>query len=168
MWSSESSPDAKFINCLHASLYILFSFSFVSFFLSLCFPRVTSHRLISLWWPYTLTTEWAEWKHWLAPVQRWHLTASTGTRPGPEQLNASEALPCVGSRTPSSTRPAPVVWVAGPGRYGRDAERSHGTCDSHRISLLKYETEIPVHNVTSRYSCAIFPHTTTNTFTLQM
>jgi hypothetical protein len=38
------------------------------------------------------------------------------------------ALPCVGSRTPSSTRPATVVWVAGPGRYGIGAERSHGTC----------------------------------------
>ena len=64
----------------------------------------------------------------LAPAQRWHLARSTDTKPGPVQLNASEALPCVGSRTPSSTLPAPVVWLAGPGKYGIDAERFHGTC----------------------------------------
>jgi len=64
----------------------------------------------------------------LSPAQRWHLARSTGTRPGPVQLNASDALPYVGLCTPSSTRPVPVVRVAGPWRYGRDAERSHGTC----------------------------------------
>jgi len=64
----------------------------------------------------------------LSPAQRLHLTRSTGTRPGPVQLNASDALPYVGLCTPSSTLPVPVVWVAGPWRYGRDAERSHGTC----------------------------------------
>ena len=64
-------------------------------------------------------------------------------------LNASEALHCVGSRTPSGTRPAPVVSVAGPDRYGTDAEGSHGTCHSQRISLLKYEVFL-IHNITSR------------------
>jgi hypothetical protein len=72
----------------------------------------------------------------LAPAQRWHLAGSTGTRPGLVQLSASEALPCVGSRTPSSTRPAPVVWVVGPCRYGRDAERSHGTCVSEKFLTI--------------------------------
>ena len=143
--------NAKFMNCLHASLYMLFQFSFVSFFLCLCFSRVTSQLLISLKWIYTLTAEWAEWKQQLGPAQRWHLAASTGTKPGPVQLNASEALPCVGSRTPSSTRPAPVVWVAGPGWYERDAERSHGTCDSHRITMFKYETVCPILNVAGRH-----------------
>jgi len=90
------------------------------------------------------------------------------TRPGPVELKASEALPCVGSRTPSSTRPAPVVWVAGPWIYGRDAEHSHGTCDGHRIALFKYEAFFPALNVTSRYSCVIFPRTFRNTFSLPM
>ena len=75
----------------------------------------------------------------LAPAQWWHLTGSTGTRSGPVQLNARDELPCVGSRNQSSIRPAWVMCVAGPSRYGIGAERSHGTCDSHRISLLKYE-----------------------------
>ena len=59
---------------------------------------------------------------------------------GPIQLNASEALLCVGSRTQSSIRLAPVVCVADPGRYGIGAERSHGTCESQKKSILIVES----------------------------
>jgi hypothetical protein len=112
---------------------------FCFFLLDSVFSRLTSHRLNYLRRLYTLTTEWWEWWHLLAPAQRWHLAGSTGTRLGPVQLNASEALHCFGSRTPSSTRPAGVVWVAGPEWYERDAERSHGTCNRHGIAVIKYE-----------------------------
>ena len=83
----------------------------------------------------------------LKPAQRWNLAGSTDTRQGIVQLNASATFLCVGSRTLSSTRPSAVVWLAGPWRYGREAEPSHGTCGSHRISLLKYETVLIFLNV---------------------
>ena len=66
----------------------------------------------------------------VAVEQRWHLAGSTGTRTGPVQLNASETLPCVGSHTQSSTRPAGVVWVAaGHGRYGINVAYFRGNCN---------------------------------------
>ena len=103
-----------------------------------------------------------------ALAQRWHPAGSTGTRSGPVQLNASEALLCVWSRTPSSTRPAGVVWVAGPGWYERDAERSHGTCDGNRMSLFKIWNIIQFQQATSPYSSVIFPHSITDTFSWPM
>jgi len=77
----------------------------------------------------TWSTQPPEGRQPLETAQRQHLAVSTGTRPGPVQLNASEALPCVGSRTPSNTRPAPLVCVAGPGRYGRDVAHFLGNCN---------------------------------------
>jgi hypothetical protein len=90
----------------------------------------------------------------LGPSQRWHLAGSTGTRPGPVQLNASEALPYAWSRTPSSTRPAVVVWVAGPGRYGTDAARSHDTCDNAKSltrELILISSEYKLLHLSPRY-----------------
>ena len=92
----------------------------------------------------------------LEPAQRWHLAGSTGTRPSPVQLNASEALPCVGSRTPSSTRPAPVVWVAGPGRYWKYIGLSRGTCDKQIQSLIKAETLL--NGCFERYDTVLWYH----------
>jgi len=58
--------------------------------------------------------------------------------------------------------------VVGPGRYGRDAERSHGTCDRHRIAIIKYERVFRVLIITSRYSCSIVPPTISYIFSLPM
>jgi hypothetical protein len=116
--------------------------SFVSFFSMCCLYRVIFDWTLSLTQPLTPATRRKEWIPRQKPTQRWHLARNTGTTRGRVLRIACVELPCVWSRTPSRTRPAPAAWVVGPGRFETDAGHSHGTCESHIELHLKYKTII--------------------------